>query len=314
MSDCFSPLASPWATHDILTCYNLAAKKALGQNFLIDDGVIGRILDLAAPRPDDLVMEVGPGIGTLTVALLPRVAGLVALEKDPALAAVLAETTAQHSEKFSLITGDALRVHREQIEQACVVIAAHTHRDPTLSDVPRLLIANLPYAVAATVILDFLQRFDFLEGAIVMVQREVADRIAAQPGTKSYGAYTVKLRLLAQTTGRFEVGSASFMPAPRVDSAVIRLDRRLPCAPDGGPATPELLRVTTLAAEAAFAQRRKNIRNSMSSYLGQRGTPQHVVDAALALAGIAPTVRGETLDIREFIVLGQSLLSAGLIL
>ncbi len=309
MPDRFSPLASPWATRDVLARYHLVAKKALGQNFLIDDGVIGRILDLASPTSDDFILEVGPGIGTLTVALLPRVAGVVALEKDPALAAVLAETTAQHSERFSLIEGDALRVRQEQVERACAGIAACTHRHP---DVPRLLIANLPYAVAATVVLDFLQRLRFLEGTVVMVQREVADRIAAQPGTKSYGAYTVKLRLLARTTGRFEVDSASFMPAPRVDSAVIRLDRHTPLVSAGVPASPEVLRATSMAAEAAFAQRRKNIRNSMSSYLGQRGTPQHVVDGALADAGIVPTVRGETLRVEEFIVLGRSLLDAGL--
>ena len=160
---------------------------------------------------------------------------------------------------------------------------------------PELLVANLPYNVAATIILAFFERMPSIRRAVVMVQKEVADRIAAVPGTKAYGAYTVKLALHGQVTGRFEVPPRCFMPAPHVDSAVVRIDRRSePLA-----ASDEVARVV----EAAFAQRRKTIRNSMSS----NGFDKGELDRALAATGIAPTARAETLSVEEFIRLAGEL-------
>ena len=176
-----------------------------------------------------------------------------------------------------------------------------------------MLVANLPYAVAATVIAGFLERFGFLQSATVMVQKEVADRIAAQPGTKQYGAYTVLLRLLAQVTGRFEVGPGNFMPAPHVDSAVVRLDRCDVFMPDGAAATELQRKAAAVAAKAAFAQRRKTIRNSMKAGLASMGAGvgEDALLAALDQAGIAPTVRGETLSVDDYLRLGQALIDAG---
>ena len=286
-----SELASPRATREVLERFGHSPKHRLGQNFLVDDNVVGKILALAGLGEDEAeapcVLEIGPGIGTLTVALL-KTARVVAVERDPDLPRVLAETTARDSERFALVQADALKVSRADIESACARLSV---------PLPRLLVSNLPYQVAATVILDWFERFEFLDAMVVMVQAEVADRISAEVGSRDYGAYTVKLRLHAQVTGRFEVPHACFMPAPHVESAVIRLERRPPLGP------PELLGAACAAADAAFAQRRKNIRNSMRSRLDAGA-----VDAVLAACGIAPTVRGEALAPERYLQIGRALL------
>ena len=137
---------------------------------------------------------------------------------------------------------------------------------------PSKLVANLPYAVAATVVLDYFESFLFLDSVTIMVQKEVADRMAAAVGTKNYGAYTVKLGLHAEPAGRFPVGPGNFFPPPRVDSAVIRLNRRVPLMADGAPATPEVIAAAALIADAAFANRRKTIANSCKTYFSGRGS------------------------------------------
>lgn len=288
----FSKLANPRATRELLERFGHDPKYRLGQNFLVDDNVIGKILDLAGldgegPQ-DDLptVIEIGPGIGTLTVALLER-ARVVSVEYDPDLPRILAETTADNAERFSLIACDALKVQRGDIERALSANAG---------ELPSMLVSNLPYQVAATVILGWFERFEFLDKMVVMVQSEVADRICAQIGTKNYGAYTVKLRLHAQVTGRFHVPPSCFMPAPRVESSVIRLER-VPVA------EPDTVRAACEVADAAFAQRRKNLRNSMQTRFDRQ-----TVDELLASCSIAPTVRGETLLPQDFIALGRALL------
>lgn len=292
-----SPLANLTATRELLDEFGLATKHRFGQNFLIDNHVIERICELAELTGAERVLEVGPGIGTLTLALVQEAAGVVSIEMDSALEPVLFAHAADHA-NFTYIMGDALRVPVERIEEAAG--GAPTH-----------LIANLPYNVAATIILDFFERMPALECAVVMVQKEVADRIAAHPGSKDYGAYTVKLALQARGTGRFEVPPRCFMPAPHVDSAVVRLDRyapgETPCvaasvAGDGiDPA--EVARVV----DAAFAQRRKTIRNSMSA----NGFAKQALDAAFDETGIAPTARAETLSVEDFVRLAAALAEAG---
>lgn len=291
-----SRLASVRETREVLDSFGLSTKKALGQHFLIDDNVVGRSVELAGLQPTDVVVEVGPGIGTLSLALLPRVRALIAVERDPDMVPVLNQTIAQDSERFVLLNKDALKVTEGDLRFAAAPFAA----------MPTHLVANLPYAVAATIVLDWFQRFPFLEDATVMVQAEVANRMAARPGVKDYGAYTVKLRLQAQAVSRFEVSPGCFFPPPRVDSTVIRLERRAPLL-DQRPATPELIRKATICADAAFAQRRKNIRNSMMAYLSTRGVERSAVDAALSDAGIDPTRRGETLEVEDFLRLGTLL-------
>lgn len=278
-----SPLASPKATIAVLERHGLYTKKSLGQHFLIDDHVIERILGLADLRGDETVLEVGPGIGTLTVALCEAADAVVAVERDPELPPVLADTTAG-CERFALVEADAVTVTAE---------ALGAPFGP-----PSALVANLPYGVAATVVLRYFELLPSMEHATVMVQSEVADRMAASPGSKDYGSYTVKLRLHARPAGRFQVARGCFLPPPRVDSAVLRLERA-PLTDD-----PRLLATAARVADAAFAQRRKTVRNSLRATLG---TSAEAVDEALASVGIDGGVRAETLEPEAFIALARGL-------
>lgn len=281
-----SALASPGATRALLEAYGLAAKHSLGQNFLVSNGVVERIMDLAELTEEDRVVEVGPGIGTLTLALLSEAGQVTSIETDRALEPVLSAHAAAHP-TFAYIMGDALRVPPERIAQAA-------------GGEPTALVSNLPYNVAATVILAYMQGMPSLRRAVVMVQAEVADRICAGPGSRTYGAYTAKLALLGKVTGRFEVGPASFMPPPHVDSAVVRIERAPLVAP-------ELVAPVSAVIDAAFAQRRKTIRNSMSA----SGYGRDELDAAFAACGISPTCRAETLSPGDFVRLADVLLAGG---
>ena len=278
----YSYLANQRETRDVLERHGLLLKHRLGQNFLVNDGVIGRILAFAELTPEDVVYEVGPGIGTLTVALLPRARRVVAVEADRTLPPVLAQTCAQDGERLVLVQGDALRVTARELEE--VAGAA-----------PTKLVSNLPYQVAATVVLGTLQHMPSVSRAVVMVQAEVADRMAAHPATKAYGAYTAKLGLYAKVTDRFEVGPGNFMPPPHVDSAVVRIDRMEPPCAD--------LTLVTQVIDAAFAQRRKTIRNSMAA----RGFDKIALDAAFASTRIDPRSRAEVLSTTDFVRLAQAL-------
>lgn len=292
MTDKLSNLASVSETRAVLERHGLMTKKALGQHFLINDGVVARICALAELGLDDRVIEVGPGIGTLTVALLQRAGAVVAVERDADLPPVLAETTAAWADRFTLIEGDALEIEPEQL--------------PFL---PNKLVSNLPYAVAATIVLDYFERLPGLESQTIMVQAEVADRMCAQPGTKNYGAYTVKLGLLSKPARRFGVSEGNFFPPPRVKSAVVRLDRRDDVVP------PELLRATMTMADAAFANRRKTIANSIKTYFANPQTSDEGrrarVSELLERAQVSPSARGESLEQDAFIALGRAYLALG---
>lgn len=290
----FSELATPSATRSVLERHGVEAKHRLGQNFLVDDDVVGRILELAGLEGEEpasdcagslpTLLEIGPGIGTLTVALL-RHADVVAVERDPDLVPVLRETTPGHAGRMELVEKDALDVGAEDVERACEKLGA---------ELPRMLVANLPYQIAATVVLDWFSRFEFLDTMVVMVQSEVADRMCATPGTKDYGAYTVKLSLYARPAGRFQVAPGCFMPAPHVTSSVIRLER-IPC-------DDETLRTRACElADASFAMRRKTIRNSLKSRYDATS-----VDALLSACGVEPTCRGETLAPGEYLRLARA--------
>lgn len=289
-----SPLANPTATREMLEAFGLATKHRLGQNFLVDNHVIERIMALADLSGSERVLEVGPGIGTLTLALLQEAAHVTSIEMDSELEQVLAAHAMDH-DNFSFIMGDALAVPPTAIAEAS-------------GGEPTMLVANLPYSVAATIILQFFQTMPSLTRAVVMAQKEVADRIAAVAGTKAYGAYTVKLSLHGEVTGRFEVPPRCFMPAPHVDSAVVRIDRvdALACAglacleSDYAPIDAACV---SRVVDAAFAQRRKTIRNSMSS----NGFDKAALDVAFEACGIAPTARAEALTTDEFIKLAAVL-------
>ena len=293
-----SPLASVAATREVLERHGAWTKHGLGQNFLVNDDVVRRILELSAVGPDDVVLEVGPGIGTLTCALLAHARHVVAVEKDPALPPILADTLAGSEGRLTLLQKDALALAAADF--------------PPEVPPPGKLVANLPYAVAATLVLDYFERFAHVGSATVMVQKEVADRICAQPGSKSYGAYTVKLGLHAAPAGRFAVGAGNFFPPPRVESAVVRLDRTAPLDAEGNPAGPDLVRAACTMADAAFANRRKTLANSAKTYFSGLGAEGAAVAERLPQlfeqAGIDPRRRGETLSQQEFLALGRALL------
>ena len=363
-----SPLSTPSATRAVLEAHGIGTKYTLGQNFLVNDDVLKKIVALAEVGENDRILEVGPGIGTLTIALLKHAASVIALERDPDLPAVLADTLHPWREKFALIEKDALDVTRDDIvsvastmvepggDAGCLDRAssaanetaqwAVSQSEDCLSEsryrvavpqeelrpsLPSKLVANLPYAVAATVVLDYFESFPFLDSATIMVQKEVADRMAAAVGTKNYGAYTVKLGLYVEPAGRFAVGPGNFFPPPRVDSAVIRLNRRVPLMADGAPASPEVIAAAALMADAAFTNRRKTIANSCKTYFSgrgpislgagpsaQEGAPGIVLPDGAAIAErlaaifdaatIDPRRRGETLTQQEFLALGAALL------
>ncbi len=292
----YSPLATPSATRSVLERHGLSTKKSLGQNFLVDDGVVGRICVLADIGHEDTILEVGPGIGTLTLALLPRAAHVLSVERDIHLPEVLAETCGSF-DNFTLLSKDALNLSEQDLIDAFGA-AAH------VGTAPCKFVANLPYAVAATLVLDYFQRFKSIRSATVMVQSEVADRMMASPKVKSYGAYTVKLSLLARPVGRFQVSPNSFFPPPHVSSSVVRLDRR-----DGLGLSVQRAQRAAMMADAAFASRRKTIANSFKAYFSSRPSSGQVLPAVgdiLAEAGIDARRRGESLDLDEFIALADA--------
>lgn len=298
-------LANQRATKETLERFGLATKYRLGQNFLVQDHIIEKIVQLAEVQPTDVVVEVGPGLGTLTVALLDNALAVCSLEADSELEQVLAVTCKEpHPDSFALVMGDALAITPQKLAEAYGALPAIAQCAASITPMPTKFVSNLPYQVAATLILKFFQELPSLERAVVMVQAEVADRIAAKPSTKAYGAYTAKLSLFAQVTGRFEVGPGNFMPPPRVNSAVVRLDR----TEARNPLTSEFLSEEELlhtmnVIDAAFAQRRKTIRNSMSA----SGFDKDKLDQAFLDTGIAPTVRAEVLTSQDFICFAAAL-------
>jgi 16S rRNA (adenine1518-N6/adenine1519-N6)-dimethyltransferase len=283
----YSRLANPSATIGVLERHGLRTRKALGQHFLIDDNIVGRIVREADITPGERILEIGPGIGTLTDALLQAGADVVAVEYDERLLPVLADLAAERG-GLTVVHADAVNVPVDQLGVG--------------ASAPRALVANLPYAVAATVVLRFFEEMPSLERAVVMVQAEVAERMSARPRTKAYGAYTVKLGLYARAAGRFAVPRSCFLPPPRVDSAVITLVRHATAE------APSLRTSAVRAADAAFSQRRKTLRNSLAAGLGINAAE---ATSLLEGAGIDPAARAETLDVEHFLRLGAVLLEHG---
>lgn len=274
-----SPLAVPSATRAALAAHGIVLKKSLGQHFLVDDNIVGKILELARIPRGAPVLEVGPGIGTLTAALCREAGHVVSVERDRTLLPALHETVAGCG-NVTVVVADAVTVPIESLRSDL--------------GMPVAFVANLPYAVAATVVLRFFEEMPEIESATVMVQSEVADRMAAGPGGKDYGAYTVKLRMFAEPAGRFPVPRGCFMPPPRVDSAVLRLERVERAEP------PDLVAAAARLAEAAFGQRRKTLRNSI---LACAAVAPDALDAALARTGIDGRRRAETLSVEEYLLL-----------
>lgn len=256
--------------------------KRWGQNFVIDGNTVGRIVRLAGVGPRDHVVEVGPGLGSLTLALLPVVGRVTAVEIDPVLAAALPDTVAAHapalSGRLEVVTADALGL------QALP------------GPPPTALVANLPYNVSVPVVLHVLERFPTVVRALVMVQLEVAERLAAAPGSKAYGVPSVKAAWYADVRLAGQVGRNVFWPAPNVDSGLVALTRRPP--PDTTASRQEVFAVI----DAAFAQRRKTLRSALSAWAG--GADR--AEACLRAAGVDPTLRGERLRVTDFAAIAQA--------
>lgn len=282
-----TPLTRPSYVRDLLARHGHRLGKSLGQHLLVDRSVLSRILDAAGIRPDDVALEVGPGIGTLTRELSREATRVVAVEADRRLQPILSETL-RDSRDVTLLFEDALGVDVE----------AFGTPEPTV------LVANLPYNVAATLVLSLMDRVPSIERGTVMVQREVAERMCASPGNKAYGAYTVKLALRAKAELLFRVGAGAFFPPPRVESAVVRLTREEP-----RPAAPPV-GLVDIVADAAFSQRRKMLRSSLAAGLG---SDRSAVEKALSAAGIDPTARAENLTPGEFVRLTEECSRAALV-
>lgn len=253
--------------------------KSLGQNFVIDANVCRKIVRTADVTSSDVALEIGPGLGSLTLALLEEAKSVIAVEIDERLATRLPQTVAVHNESaatFSVIHQDALHLK-------------------SLPEAPTVLVANLPYNVSVPVLLHLLEIFPTLKSGVVMVQAEVADRLAAKPGTKEYGIPSVKAAWWADLHGAGSISRSIFWPVPGVDSKLVSFSRHQPLGE-------EALRLKTFTLiDAAFAQRRKMLRSALSSIYGSSGAAEKV----LIEAGIDPTLRGESLLVNDFYTIAR---------
>lgn len=271
-----SALLGPAQIRELAERLELRPTKQWGQNFVVDANTVRKIVRVSGVGPHDNVVEVGPGLGSLTLALLPVVRHVTAVEVDPRLAGELENTVRrlqpEHADRLRLVAADALTVTSLPKPQ------------------PTALVANLPYNISVPVVLSFLEHFPSLERVLVMVQLEVAERLASAPGSKVYGVPSLKAAWYADVELAGRVGRTVFWPAPNVDSGLVSMVRRPP------PATAASRAEVFRCIDAAFLQRRKALRGALASWAG---SPAHA-EAALVAAGIDPMERGEQLTIADF--------------
>ena len=275
-------LLGPAEVRQLAAELDLRPTKQRGQNFVIDPNTVRRIVREAGVGADDVVVEVGPGLGSLTLALLEVVRRVVAVEVDPLLAGRLPATIADMA---------------PGLEERCEVVLADAMRvDALPGPAPTALVANLPYNVSVPVLLHLLALLPSLERGLVMVQAEVADRLAARPGSKVYGVPSVKAAWFADVRRAGAIGRNVFWPAPNVDSGLVAWTRRDP------PTTTATRAQVFAVVDAAFAQRRKALRGALRAV-----APAEAVDAALAAAGVDPLARGESLTVDDFVRVAEGL-------
>lgn len=275
-------LLGPAEIRDLAAELDVTPTKKLGQNFLHDPNTVRRIVAAAELSADDHVVEVGPGLGSLTLGLIDTAASVTALEIDPRLAGRLPTTVEafapEYAERLTVINTDALQVARADFDVA-----------------PTALVANLPYNVSVPVLLHLLAELPSIRRVLVMVQKEVADRLAAQPGSKIYGVPSVKAAFYGDVSRAGTIGKHVFWPAPNIESGLVRIDV--------SDSAPRHLRDTVFPlVDAAFAQRRKTLRSTLAGIYGSAAAAED----ALRAAGIDPGLRGEKLTVADFIRLGEA--------
>jgi 16S rRNA (adenine1518-N6/adenine1519-N6)-dimethyltransferase len=278
-------LLDPSAVRELASQLGLRPSKQRGQNFVTDANTIRRIVAAAKVSEDDTVLEVGPGLGSLTLGLLQAARRVIAIEIDDVLAAQLPETVgARLPERLAalrVVNADALQVD-------------------VLPEPPTAVVANLPYNVAVPVLLHLLATFHSWTHGLVLVQAEVADRLAASPGSKTYGVPSVKVAWYATATKAGTVSPTVFWPVPNVESGLVAINRRRP------PATTATRDQVFAVIDAAFAQRRKMLRSALAGLAGS----STAASAAAVAAGLDPQARGETLDVTDFTRLAEQIFQA----
>lgn len=255
--------------------------KKLGQNFVVDANTCRKIVKSADVGPEDVALEIGPGLGSLTLAMLESAKEVIAIEIDDRLAAELPETAKRHgfdSDKLTIINQDAMGISTLPVE-------------------PTILVANLPYNVSVPVLLRFLELFPTLRSGVVMVQSEVADRLVAKPNSKTYGSPSVKATWWADLSSAGTVSRSIFWPVPNVDSSLVRFVRHQSAGDEA------LRKVVFKIIDAAFAQRRKMMRAALSDMCGSSAAASAIIEAS----GIDPTIRGEALELSDFIKIAITL-------
>lgn len=277
--------------HALAKALEIRPTKKLGQNFMVNPSTVRRIVSLAGVTTASRVLEVGPGLGSLTLGLLETGALVTAVEIDPRLAEQLPKTVAalqpEHAMNFSLVLNDVLKITATDLAAAGL--------DADNPDHPFFLVSNLPYNVAVPILLTLLEKCRGLRSAVILVQDEVADRLSAAPGSKSYGVPSVKLAWYGKAFKAGKVARSVFWPVPNVDSALVMFMRRdTPLGDD------DLHRRTFQLVDAAFSQRRKTLRAALKGLISAD---------AIAAAGIDPTLRGEKLTVDDFVRLAKACLT-----
>jgi len=265
---------------ELVARLNVVPTKKLGQNFVTDPNTIRRIISAAKLSGNETVVEIGPGLGSLTLGLLEQAKHVISVEIDQIMAAELEATIAKRApgKSFQLVTADAMKIQ-------------------DLPTTPDALVANLPYNISVPVLLHFLETFPTIGKGLVLVQAEVAHRLAAQPGSKIYGVPSLKLAWYANSVLAGNVGRTIFWPVPNVDSALVYFEKR------AEPIGDEALRLKTFdLIDAAFSQRRKTLRQAIATWAGSATE----AEAKLSAAGVDPAARGEQLSIGDFVKIAKA--------
>lgn len=286
----YKDIATPIRTKEILNKYGFSFKKSLGQNFLIDPNILRNIVSHANLTPESGAIEVGPGIGALTEHLARAAKKVVSFEIDQRLLPVLEDTLSPYN-NVKIVHSDILKADVER------VIAEEM---PDIQDI--MVVANLPYYVTTPILMKLLNNRLPIRGFVVMMQKEVADRITAKPGTKEYGSLSIAIQYYVKAEVAMVVPKTVFMPQPNVDSAVIRLIKH-----DTPPVTVINEDFLFEVTRASFAQRRKTILNNLQAGLPDGKKKKDFILASLKKSGIEPSRRGETLTIQEFGKLADAL-------